>query len=396
MKKNIILLLITMIVLVTGCSLFMNDSAEETPEAVDIAAIPGVAAPVLGETPVTAITETDQYTGTVSWSPDDTPFAEEKVYTATITLTAKSGYTFTGVTENFFTVAGADTVTHDADTGVVTAVFPATAPPEAVDIAAIPGVAAPVLGETPVTAITETDQYTGTVSWSPDDTPFAEEKVYTATITLTAKSGYTFTGVTENFFTVAGADTVTHDADSGVVTAVFPETEAVYAIGDTGPSGVGIVFYVTDGGLHGLEVAPDDQSAGTQWSNVQNEEVMTTGTAIGTGSANTDAIIGQTCHSESAAKICRDYREEEEGDWYLPSKDELQEIWWNLVSDQSADNSERGKPYGGSLGGFAKQAYWSSSEYSSNDVWYQHFNTGYQHFIGKAAEIVYVRAVRSF
>jgi len=33
-----------------------------------------------------------------------------------------------------------------------------------------------------------------------------------------------------------------------------------YAIGDTGPSGVGIVFYITDGGLHGMEVAPSDRS----------------------------------------------------------------------------------------------------------------------------------------
>lgn len=30
----------------------------------------------------------------------------------------------------------------------------------------------------------------------------------------------------------------------------------LYAIGDTGPSGVGKVFYITDGGLHGLEAAP--------------------------------------------------------------------------------------------------------------------------------------------
>jgi hypothetical protein len=49
--------------------------------------------------------------------------------------------------------------------------------------------------------------------------------VYTATITLTAKTGYTLTGVTANFFTVAGATSVSNSADSGVVTAVFPATE---------------------------------------------------------------------------------------------------------------------------------------------------------------------------
>jgi formylglycine-generating enzyme required for sulfatase activity len=203
-----------------------DDSNGDT--VIDIAAIPGVTVPVIGETPVTTITETSQYTGTVSWSPADDPFEALTVYTANITLTAKSGYTLSGVSADFFTVAGANTVANDADSGVVTAEFPATeaGPPDVIDIAAIPGVTVPVIGETPVTTITETSQYTGTVSWSPADTTFAGSTVYTATITLTAKTGYTLTGVSADFFTVAGATSVTNDADSGVVTAVFPETAA--------------------------------------------------------------------------------------------------------------------------------------------------------------------------
>ncbi|MGI6533204.1 MAG: hypothetical protein ACOX23_01105 [Peptococcia bacterium] len=191
-------------------------------------------APVTGETPVATITETAQYTGTVSWSPEiaDNKFAASTVYTATITLSPKAGYTLTGITENFFTVEGA-TATNAADSGVVTAVFPATeAVPDAViDIAAIAGVTAPVTGETPVATITETAQYTGTVSWSPEiaDNKFAASTVYTATITLSPKAGYTLTGITENFFTVEGA-TATNAADSGVVTAVFPATAATYGV----------------------------------------------------------------------------------------------------------------------------------------------------------------------
>ncbi len=96
----------------------------------------------------------------------------------------------------------------------------------AVSIAAIPGVTAPVKGAIPVSAITETAQYTGTVEWSPDDDPFEPSTVYTATITLIPKAGYTLTGVAEDFFTVAGADSVSNNADSGEVTAVFPETAA--------------------------------------------------------------------------------------------------------------------------------------------------------------------------
>jgi hypothetical protein len=39
------------------------------------------------------------------------------------------------------------------------------------------------------------------------------------------------------------------------------EKPTTYAIGDTGPAG-GIVFYITDGGLHGMEATPDDQHEG--------------------------------------------------------------------------------------------------------------------------------------
>ena len=90
---------------------------------------------------------------------------------------------------------------------------------------AIGGVTAPVVGETPVTAITEGKQFTGTVTWSPEVSTFAASTVYTATITLTPKVGYKLDGVAANFFTVAGATSVSNGANSGVVTAVFPATK---------------------------------------------------------------------------------------------------------------------------------------------------------------------------
>jgi hypothetical protein len=269
------------------------------------AAIAGVTAPVTGATPVTAVTPGTGYTGTISWSTAPSTFAALTQYTATITLTATSGYSLTGVNANFFTVSGATSVTHAADSGVISAVFPATAKatqtitfatPSAmsvggstqtvtptasssltvtltstttgictvsgfiitavlsgtcsitagqagnanyeaasdvirtfaiagvINIAAIAGVTAPVTGATPVSTTTAGTGYTGTVSWSDAPTIFAPGTTYTATITLTATSNYTLTGVSANFFTVSGATTVTHNANSGVVTAVFPVT----------------------------------------------------------------------------------------------------------------------------------------------------------------------------
>ena len=100
---------------------------------------------------------------------------------------------------------------------------------------AISGVAAPARGGTPA----ETEFCTGTVTWAP--TPngtFAAGTAYTATITLAPKTGCTLTGVEANSFTVAGAESVTNDADSGVVTAVFPVTGPAPGGGsdDSGPS----------------------------------------------------------------------------------------------------------------------------------------------------------------
>ena len=258
-----------------------------------------------------------------------------------------------------------------------------------IDIAAIPGVIAPAGGTTPVTTITETDQYTGTVSWDPADSPFDYETVYTATITLTAKSGYTLIGVTAYFFTVAGADTISNDADSGVITVVFPETDVkVFAIRDTGPSGVGIVFYITDGGLHGLEVAQSDQSASwIEGGSTQGTANGNTGTAIGTGLANSNAIIAQTGHTGSAAQVCRNYNGGGLTDWFLPSKDELNAIWDNLVNNGTGSNS--------GVGGFTDGVYWSSSEYDSLDAWNQGFYHGVQGHNYKG-NYVWVRAVRAF
>ena len=111
-------------------------------------------------------------------------------------------------------------------------------PPKVVNIDTIQGVTAPIAGKIPVTTITETAQYTGTVTWYDNwyntSIVFAAEISYTAEITLYPKPGYTLQGVRANFFKVKGAQTY-NDANSGVVRAVFPETAAPvveYRFGD--------------------------------------------------------------------------------------------------------------------------------------------------------------------
>jgi formylglycine-generating enzyme required for sulfatase activity len=198
-------------------------------KTVNIADIPGAIKPVTGRPPATAVGATEQYTGAVSWSPMVTvtgTFAPYLPYTATIMLNPSPGYTFAGVAADFFRVAGAS-ARNARDSNVVTAVFPMTGgPPVPVTIEAIPGVAAPATGQAPVTAVAPTAEYAGTVAWCPEaPAACAGETAYPATITLPAEEGYTFDGVAAGFFTVAGATSVGNAANSGVVTAAFPQTE---------------------------------------------------------------------------------------------------------------------------------------------------------------------------
>ncbi len=157
-----------------------------------------------------------------------------------------------------------------------------------------------------------------------------------------------------------------------------------YAIGDTGPAG-GIVFYITDGGLHGLEAAPADLGAGAVWGCTGVAIVGADGTAVGTGAQNTIDILAGCSETGTAASIVDAYTLEGYDDWFLPSKDEL-----DLLYTQK-------DVVGGFVTAFGG-AYWSSTENGSdsNRAWFQYFQSGVQgNYSGKWGEI-YVRAVRSF
>jgi hypothetical protein len=151
---------------------------------------------------------------------------------------------------------------------------------------------------------------------------------------------------------------------------------STYAIGDAGPAG-GIVFHVTDGGLHGSEAAAVDQ-APTHWGCYGTTISGANGTAVGTGEQNTIDIIAG-CNETTAASVAAAYGP----GWYLPSKDEL-----NLLYSQKV---------AGVVGGFASRYYWSSSQGSDDDdAWLQYFGTGDQLDSFGKSSAEGVRAVRAF
>ena len=369
-------------------------------------AITQLTAPVKNEVPQTEI-ETDEYIATVVWSPEvEDKFGYDTIYTATITITPKANYTVKGIAENGYTVSGAQTVTNEADSATVTAVYSATGSYDTVDtneftkpleivgwtygdtpnaptatakygtikytystaadgeyseivptdagiyyvkakveetdkytglesdavefvigkkiltndnitkiadqtytgeeikpvievkdgdkilvldtdytvayeknINASEGakvkveiisnnyegtleklftilpktinsaiiLTAPVKNGVPQTEI-ETDEYTATVAWSPEVTDkFGYSTVYTATITITPKANYTVKGIAENGYTVSGAQTVTNEADSATITAVYAATGSKSS-GGSGRTKRYTVSFNTNGG----------------------------------------------------------------------------------------------------------------------------------------------------
>ena len=185
------------------------------------------------------------------------------------------------------------TATNAVNTGAVAAVFPATGAtlPTVINIAAISGVTAPVTGATPDATITASAQYTGSVAWSPVvASTFVGSTVYTATITLTAKSGFTLTGVAADFFTVAGATSHTNPINSGVVTAIFPATGAT-AIPVTGvslnKSTTTLIAAATEQLIETVVPANASNTAVTWSTNSDSASVNSTGlvTAYAPGSA---------------------------------------------------------------------------------------------------------------
>ncbi len=139
----------------------------------------------------------------------------DKVLTVTYTGTLPIG---TYIIDTYGTKVVDASGNEMVDAGALT--FDATG---VIDTPAIAGVTAPVTDATPTSTIMATDLYTATISWSGAPVTFHPGTAYTATITITPKAGYTLTGVTSNYFTVADA-IATNSANSGVISAVFPTT----------------------------------------------------------------------------------------------------------------------------------------------------------------------------
>jgi len=149
----------------------------------------------------------------------------------------------------------------------------------------------------------------------------------------------------------------------------------------------GIVAYILQAGdpgydanvQHGLIAAPSNQGT-AQWGCYATLISGADGIAIGTGAQNTIDIMNGCSTAGIAARVCGDLVLGGYSDWYLPSKDELNQLYINRVA----------------VGGFANSYYWSSTEDNINDAWRQSFSYNGQGPSGKVYSNMFVRAVRAF
>jgi len=140
----------------------------------------------------------------------------------------------------------------------------------------------------------------------------------------------------------------------------------------------GIIAYLDATKKHGLIAAPYDQNGGApiHWYNGADTATGANETAIGTGRNNTDRIVMLFGTGNYAAILCKNLVLNGYNDWYLPSKDELNELYKNKDK----------------IGGFStEKGYWSSTEGSN----FQDLTNGFQGYLPHNY-LCLVRAVRSF
>ena len=164
---------------------------------------------------------------------------------------------------------------------------------------------------------------------------------------------------------------------------------------------------------HYLVVAPKAVGEGQfQW---KTANTSTTGTGSVINGPTNSANMNNASHP--AAQFCESLSINGYGDWYMPAKNELEVLYYNLKPGTQLNDTSTGSNLNaipsrpsnyttgvpgqtgislfqtGNSQAFELQFYWASTEFSSTNGWIQSFDTGQQSSVQKLAT-TYVRAIR--
>jgi hypothetical protein len=152
----------------------------------------------------------------------------------------------------------------------------------------------------------------------------------------------------------------------------------------------GIIFWIDSTGQHGLIAAPADyRDRAIFWANwasgVEYAETGAKGKKIGSGKGNTRKILisqGKPFATVPyAAQVCHKLELDEYDDWYLPSVDELMEMYYlrDIIGNFGSD-----------------RAYWTSTEFDGTRAYRIYFGTTPLVSYYDKINWHWVRAIRTF
>lgn len=186
-----------------------------------------------------------------------------------------------------------------------------------------------------------------------------------------------------------------------------------YKVGDIGPGG-GLVFYYNPTGIvvnghfiHYMEMAPKTWNGGSldpqlPWAVVGNQSsAVTTSTTMGSGYANTVAIVNQGNGITTAAGAVRAYSANGKSDWFLPSDVEAEQVCKFLYAEAWVNDSLACAGTGTLNTNvpanyqYSSTAYWLSTQYSATLA--NEFYMSLTNVVSMSkANSYYVRPIRAF
>jgi hypothetical protein len=169
--------------------------------------------------------------------------------------------------------------------------------------------------------------------------------------------------------------------------------------------GGGVIFHLwkdAQGVEHGLIVDKLDLSTAQVWSNV-NTLIGPSAQSFWDGFNNSNAIVSQSGHNNSAAFLCLNSTNGGQSDWYLPSFDEMTIMYQNLFEVNLALRNISGSTElkRRDLINGIYFFYWTSTEFNISDSYKFYFlgglyNDGTSGNGNSKLDTGYVRAIRSF